>query len=220
MFNLYAAHRISPRFARASCVATTCPAHVSRKTCSSRCDEPTRNTMTHAYPLAWPAGWPRTAQTQRRRARYHVSLARARDDLLQELQRLGASGTLISTDLPLRRDGLPLASAREPMDPGVAVYFTLHAQQHVIACDSWALVKDNLRAVGLTVHALRQRGRAGAGGGRGRAGGGGQGLPPPRAEDAPPPWRDVLDMGNDLNDPGDGLEPISGSDARRELGGT
>jgi len=157
--------------------------------------------MTHAYPLAWPAGWPRTAQTQRRRARYHVSLARARDDLLQELQRLGASGTLISTDLPLRRDGLPLASAREPMDPGVAVYFTLHAQQHVIACDAWALVKDNLRAVGLTVHALRQLERTGASGILERAFGGFQGLPPPRAEDAPPPWRDVLDMGNDLNDP-------------------
>src|SRR3569833_2015787 len=171
MFNLYAAHRISPRFARASCVATTCPAHVSRKTCSSRCDEPTRNTMTHAYPLAWPAGWPRTAQTQRRRARYHVSLARARDDLLQELQRLGASGTLISTDLPLRRDGLPLASAREPMD------------------------------LGLAVHALRQLERTGASGILERAFGGFQGLPPPRAEDAPPPWRDLLDMGNDLSDP-------------------
>ncbi len=154
--------------------------------------------MTQAYPLAWPSGWPRTAATARRAARYHVSMARARDDLLDELRRLGAAYPVLSTDIPVRRDGLPYASAREPDDPGAAVYFMLQGAQHVIACDTWQRVKDNLRAIGLALAALRQLERTGASGLLERAFSGFQALPAPAPE---PDWRSVLQMGNDLNDP-------------------
>ncbi len=51
--------------------------------------------------------------------------ARARDDLVAELRRFGAKDVVLSTSVPLRLDGLPLAAARQPDDPGVAVYFSL-----------------------------------------------------------------------------------------------
>ena len=112
-----------------------------------------------AYPLYWPEGWKRTQGHQRKRSRYQVKMAKARDDLLKELRLLGARDVVISTNVALRRDGLPYANTPEPGDPGVAVYWN---DDQVIACDCWTTVAENMRAVGLTVGALRQIERTGA----------------------------------------------------------
>ena len=115
-----------------------------------------------AFPLAWPEGWPRT-KTGRRSSRYEVGFTVARDHLLRELRRSGASGVVLSPNIPLRRDGLPYADWREPDDPGIAVYW--HDRRNsarVIACDVWRTVRENLRAVGLTLESLRQIERSGA----------------------------------------------------------
>jgi hypothetical protein len=113
-----------------------------------------------AFPLAWPAGWSRTGWPHE--SRYRVTFARARDDLVEELSKLGAKSIVISTNIPLKRDGFPYANFREPEDRGVAVYFDLEGQTQVIACDKWNRVGDNLRACGYAVGSLRQLERCGA----------------------------------------------------------
>lgn len=106
-----------------------------------------------AWPLAWPATWPRTDYPER--SRFGVSFAVARDELLYELDLLGATDVVISSNVELRRDGLPYANRPEPIDTGVAIYFTIDSRQQCIPVDRWDRVKDNLRAAGLTIQALR-----------------------------------------------------------------
>lgn len=106
------------------------------------------------YPLSWPVGWKRSkfpSQTYK----YRVSFAQARDELLQELELLGASSVIISSNVPTRQDGLPHAGYSNPTDSGVAVYFYLNRKPYVFACDYWDTVKDNLREIGLYAKAFR-----------------------------------------------------------------
>ena len=79
--------------------------------------------MNQAYPLSWPLGWKRTTYPTYARFGEH-SLAYSRDKLIEELHRLGAKNIIISTNIPLRNDGLPRSSYRTPEDKGVVVYFT------------------------------------------------------------------------------------------------
>lgn len=113
-----------------------------------------------AHPLSWPQGWPRTQR--RARSKFDVSFARARDELMNELRLMGARYPVLSTNIPLRRDGLPYANQPEPADPGVAVYFMWQGKQMTFACDRWDRVRDNVRAVGKTIEALRGIERWGA----------------------------------------------------------
>jgi hypothetical protein len=115
-----------------------------------------------AYPLSWPTGWKQTAFHRRKQSRYQVSRAKARDDLFRELRLLGARNVVLSTNIPTNRNGIPYATGAQPDNPGVAVYWTQGKKQHVMACDAWRKVEENLRAVGLAVGALRQIGRTGA----------------------------------------------------------
>lgn len=118
-----------------------------------------------AYPLHWPIDWPRTAAHSRHHtARYKVTFTEARNHLIRQLQLLGArSGDIVlSTNIPVRRDGLPRAEHSEPLDPGVAAYWVEDGQPRNIACDHWATVRDNVRAVGLALDALRALKRSGA----------------------------------------------------------
>jgi hypothetical protein len=120
-----------------------------------------------AYPLAWPDGWPRRQPGSRKTSDYKVTFLRARDELARELKAGRCRDVVISTNVPLRRDGLPLANMSEPKDPGVAVYWTgtdKHGKPapRVIACDVWRTVRENLRAVGLAYASLRQIERTGA----------------------------------------------------------
>lgn len=118
---------------------------------------------TTRYPLTWPATWPRTPVAKRQQARFEVSLRVAFDQLFEELRRLRAEAVIISSNVPLRKDGLPYANYRAPEDPGVAVYFKLKGKPHVLACDRWDKIKDNLRAIGLHVAAIRGIERWGVG---------------------------------------------------------
>lgn len=114
-------------------------------------------------PLYWPQQWPRTPPAKRERTyRYKVTFVDARDDMLAELKRLGATARIISTNIPIRNDGLPRRDISEPSDPGVAVYWEAEGKQQVIACDRWDTVRDNMRACGLAIAALRALQRSGA----------------------------------------------------------
>lgn len=114
-----------------------------------------------AYPLYWPEGRPRIAI--RKDGAFKANFTRARDDLVKELRLLGAITPIISSNLMLRQDGLPLSKQRNPTDTGVAVYFQYNGQPMCFACDKYNKVKDNLRAVMLTIEALRGIKRWGTG---------------------------------------------------------
>jgi hypothetical protein len=82
--------------------------------------------------------------------------------LRDELKRMGASGVVISTNVPLKADGT-IRLDREPLDSGVAVYFIRDGKQMVLACDQYDLLRDNLLAIAKTVEAMRGIERWGAG---------------------------------------------------------
>lgn len=153
--------------------------------------------LLEAYPLTWPERQARTPSHRRRRGKFQMGLAQARDELLGELGRIGARNVVISTNVPVRRDGLPYADAREPEDPGVAVYFERRRGgaewvSFVIACDTYDKVKFNIRAVGATIEALRAIERHGSTEMLEQAFTGFAALPPAWPNGAP--WWDVLGL--------------------------
>jgi hypothetical protein len=143
-----------------------------------------------AFPLAWPQGWPRTRTPQR--SRFVVpSLAVARTELFAEIKLLGGTLAILSTNIPVRRDGLPYSGYRQPEDPGVAVYFLRKGRAQVFACDRWNRVEDNIRAVARTIEALRGVERWGASEMMERAFTAFEALPAPEQRRA---WWDILGL--------------------------
>lgn len=123
--------------------------------------------MSQSFPLQWPSGRPRSMN--RRGANYKVSAAKAYDELLSELRLLGATNVVVSSNAPVRRDGRPYSEAltEHHADPGVAVYFVLRVhpsppETYTVACDQWDRLWQNVRAVGLTIAAMRRIERTGA----------------------------------------------------------
>lgn len=116
--------------------------------------------MTEAFPLQWPPGWKRTQRPER--SRFQCTMTQQIYELHNELRLLGATRIVISTNQPIRLDGLPYAIKRMIDDPGVAVYFDLKGHNQCIPCDKWDLLQDNLRAVVKTIEALRGLERWGA----------------------------------------------------------
>lgn len=132
--------------------------------------------MTQAYPLQWPAGWPRAKWRQvaqfgkmkREPGRSYdtkttATVADARVRLQDELDRLGASYATLSTNLELRLDGQPRSGQPEPQDVGAAVYFRLKGKDIALACDKWQRVADNIVAIAKHIEALRGMDRWGVG---------------------------------------------------------
>lgn len=166
-----------------------------------------------SYPLAWPVGVARSKskesarfhghsyssyettnyttgqrETRTRTSRRDVTVAEARDAVMLELTRLGASApVIISTNLRTRLDGLPAGGQAEPSDPGVAVYFLLNGVETCVAIDRFTRVADNLRAVARTIEALRGIERWGGASLLATAFTGFQGLPAP-GETSEPAW--------------------------------
>lgn len=129
-----------------------------------------------AWPLYWPLGWERTkypSHSAFSETNVYVQATFVRE----ELARLHAKNVVISSNLKLRQDGLPLSSQSIPKDVGVAVWFWLPKKgvgrytevteknwtEHVLACDKWAKAEHNLRAIGLHVQAIRGQARWGVG---------------------------------------------------------
>ena len=147
--------------------------------------------MIEAYPLHWPPNWKRTKDPDW--SRFGTSFASARDGLITEARLLGARDLIISTNIPLRLDGLPYANRRMPDDPGVAVYFKLDGNNQCMPCDKWDHIEDNLHAIELTVAALRGIGRWGAKDMVNAAFKGFKALPETAGVGEQTPWYDVLE---------------------------
>lgn len=164
--------------------------------------------MINAYPLAWPQGWPRCKSTKPGRFTkgerlYHatggsytthkqLSVSDGVDRVLSELQTLGIDrqDIVISTNVPVRLDGLPRSGAPEPSDAGAAVYWqTAKGDTRVMAIDKYERVADNLAAIAATLDAMRAIERHGGAQILDRAFTGFTALPVPGTSKH---WRDVL----------------------------
>lgn len=157
-----------------------------------------------AYPLCWPAGWPKH-NGARERGSFSGTPAKVRQELIAESDRmLGArpgwtyrEGIIISTNVPLRRDGEPFAKEPAFIDPGVAVYFTRKGKQMCFACDKYDAVWKNMRAIAKTIEAMRGIERWGSSDMLDRAFTGFAALPAP----GPRKWHDVMGIAaHALND--------------------
>ena len=147
-----------------------------------------------AFPLAWPAGWPRinyrrpaTFATKARGNHSRLTVADARTRLADELDKLGARYITLSSNIELRLDGQPRSGQPEPHEPGVAVYFEMKGKPTALACDKWDRVADNIAAIAKHIEALRGIERWGVGSLE-QAFAGYQALP------APEQWWQVLEV--------------------------
>jgi hypothetical protein len=117
-----------------------------------------------AFPLQWPPARQRVTSRKTCSA-FRTSFAVARDECLREIKLLGGRLAVISTNVPLKKDGRPqhVACGQSVPDPAVAVYFTRKGREMCFACDCWAHVQDNMHAIALTIGALRGIARWGTG---------------------------------------------------------
>jgi hypothetical protein len=155
-----------------------------------------------AYPLYWPEGWKRTTFRRSYSKFKNVQFGSARDELLAEIRRLGGRQVILSTNIPLRRDGLPYADMRNPDDPGVAVYFNYKEKPMCFACDKYVRVGENARAIALTIEAIRGIERWGASDMMERAFKGFVAI----AEQAGEYWREVLEIPTNAKPTRDDIE--------------
>lgn len=165
-----------------------------------------------AYPLQWPAGWPRTADDDKKFGRFStksrnmhgynassdITISQALNRINGEIEMLDGSGSnwnrvnpesiVISTNLRVRRaDGLPASGQKQPKDTGAALYLEMDGKRQCIPCDSYTQIAQNLAAIAATLAALRTLERHGSGIME-KAFTGFEALPSPASIS----WRDVL----------------------------
>lgn len=114
-----------------------------------------------AFPLHWPIGFERNnSQTV---SQFKCTLGQARDGILQQIRQLKGTNVIISSNIPLKKDGNMYASLKPiDNDHGVAVYFTWKNDQYVLACDKYYQIWENLRAIEKSIEAIRGLDRWGA----------------------------------------------------------
>ena len=116
------------------------------------------------FPLTWPEGRARTAD--RVPGRFKLQFEDAYDGLVTEAEKLHddpAHDVIISTNMPLDNTGMPIVSERRIGDPGVCVYLSVKGKTYAIASDIYLDVHHNLRAIAVTIAALRTIQRHGTG---------------------------------------------------------
>lgn len=115
------------------------------------------------FPLHWPRGWPRTRPERRQEAAIEATFAQAVRRAMQEANLLHARTPVLSLNVPLGPHGTPLEGYGEeqPEDTGAALYFSFEGERHVIACDHWQRVEDNIQAIAQSLETLRRLQRIG-----------------------------------------------------------
>lgn len=156
--------------------------------------------MMQAYPLNWPTDWPRTPRYQRGAGPNQMPASRARQLLLRDLEKMGATDVVMSSNIATRRDGLPYANQSRIEDPGVVLYFRRKGQDIAIPCDRWHTVDANLRAIGLQIESIRRIERWGTEQMMDRAFTGYAALPANAGKPtAPRAWYEVLQLSPDAD---------------------
>ena len=120
--------------------------------------------MVQSYPLYWPEGWKRTVGALRSNGRFNkerrsLTVSEGVMRVLKELERMyiERDDVIVSTNVPVRLDGLPRSDQSNPSDPGAAVYWRKNqsAPMKCMAVDRYIMVADNLAAVAATFEAMR-----------------------------------------------------------------
>ncbi|MFB6113614.1 MAG: DnaJ domain-containing protein [Halodesulfurarchaeum sp.] len=108
--------------------------------------------------IEWPAGIDRTPQDDREKYPhgFEVSRREAIEHILEQLRKMDATDKQIDTaaDHQSRNPNLPYSEAKTD-DPGIVVRYKLDGTPHIVAMDKWTRLRDNARAVGLTLEAKR-----------------------------------------------------------------
>lgn len=110
---------------------------------------------------AWPGPPTKDRESS---GRFKAGLTSTYNLLEFELGQLGAREIIVQLDLEhrdIRNDGWPRSEAR-PRSPGVIVSFETQTGTLTFACDRYNRWEANLRAIGLTLEALRAVDRYGA----------------------------------------------------------
>ena len=110
------------------------------------------------------ATWPGTPTRHRKRSPFNVQWLKILDELERELAHVGAKEVVVEAFLgygDIRNDGWPRSGAR-PSQPGVVMYFTSKHGPLRYACDTYTDYQGNIRAISLTLTALRAVERYGA----------------------------------------------------------
>ncbi len=113
--------------------------------------------MTQAYPLHWPANWPRNERPKS--SQFKTSLNGAIKNVRDSLKRF-------ASDSGKKVDGMMLSSnvslmETKPKDGGVALYFTWDGISTCIAVDRYIKPEENLQAIHHVVEAERTKLRHG-----------------------------------------------------------
>lgn len=111
--------------------------------------------MIEAYPLHWPVGYKRTASQIN--SRFKITMDQAQRFLRAEISRMGGTELIVSTNIPIKKDGLMYADwmSRRMDDSGVAIYFTYKKKKISMCCDQYIRVWENVYALGKGIEALR-----------------------------------------------------------------
>jgi hypothetical protein len=113
--------------------------------------------MIWTYPLNWPPGWPKSTSGP---GTFKVGLVEAEQELVQELDRLNTSNAYLSSDNPVTASGRPKNDFGQGKAP-VVLHFSRAGQELTIPCDKFSDLRGNVRAIGLTLEAIRRMERYG-----------------------------------------------------------
>lgn len=124
-----------------------------------------------AYPVAWPLGRKKEGgyqQAQWKSGGSRLNFDQAVARLRQQVNAITKPGRnwrvleqTLSTNFELRIDGRPRRDRGRPVDQAVAFYFELDGQPHVLACDRFNRIEDNIAAIAAHIEALRGQERWG-----------------------------------------------------------
>ena len=115
------------------------------------------NETVQAFPLQWPLGYKRNLPGQRIFSNFKQTPEKAQLFVRKEIERLGAGHLIISTNVPVRKDGyLYNDMMREKLDdPGAAIFCQVAGEQVSMCCDQYRTVWENLYALGKSIEAIR-----------------------------------------------------------------
>jgi hypothetical protein len=113
--------------------------------------------MYEAYPLQWPTGYKKTPPGDRITSQFNQTMDKAQQFLRKEIERLEAIDLIISTNIPVRKNGLLYADMMKEKidDPGVAIYFKHKGKERSMCCDQYLRAWENIYALGKGIEALR-----------------------------------------------------------------